>query len=138
MAAVVEAIGPLGKQPSSIRVLSIGTSYAVKHRADRLDTGGILRWVWSNSIVDIPFEGQSHAAIGQARLLIGHDNVYRINPVVPDGVLAMDRLDVPRLEAEAAHQSRIESPKINQLFLDHTAPIFEPEQLDSRSTKPPT
>lgn len=138
MAGVVEAIGPLGRRASSIRVLSIGTSYAVKQRPDLLDRGGIIRWVWSSSMVDIPFEGQSHAAIGQAQLLVGHDNVHRINPVVPDGVLAMDRLDLPRLEAEAAHQSRIESPKIEKLFLDHKAAPFTPEPLEPQSAKPST
>lgn len=136
MCAVVEAIGPLEIPRESIRVLSLGTSYTVKLRPEVLDTGGIARWVGTRAMIDLPFAAQSHAMIGQAQLLVGHENVRRVDPVVPDGVLELDRLDFPRLLAEAAHLSRNESPTIGSMFLGHKAPPFSPVPAEPSASVP--
>lgn len=123
MVGVTEAIGVLGVPISNIRVLSLGTTDPVCMPPEKLDEGGL--WTWKSEAVRVAFRGQSIGAVNQARLLLGKERVMRIDPIVPDGVFALDKLDVAGHLALAAHESRIAMSEVAP-FTRHKAADFEP------------
>lgn len=124
MVGVVEAMTLLGQPLSGISVLSLGTTDPVEEKPAGLGEGGMF--AWRNAAVDACFRGQSHGVQGQATLLLGPDRAVRLDPTVPAGVFALDRVAEERLLAEAAHVSRDFSPKFAKHFLDHKATPFKP------------
>lgn len=124
MLGIVEAMAVLGVPREKIHALSLGTTEPVKRRHDRLDKGGF--WQWKTDAADVIMGSQSVAATGQATLLLGEDNLLRINAKVPDGVFSLDRLTADKLIAAASHQSLHTAPDVQRRFLSHTAPPFVP------------
>lgn len=124
MVGVVEAISMLDVPLSAIRVLSLGTTNAVKGRPNKLDRGGL--WQWKTEVVDVIMRGQSIGAFTQAQHLLGRDKVVRMDPKVPDGLFTLDKLSEEELLGKAAHESRHFSPTFKQMFADHIAPEFKP------------
>lgn len=124
MVGIVEAVSMLNVSLDSIRVLSLGTTNEVKGRSKKLDHGGF--WQWKKEAVDVVLQGQSIGAFTQAQHLLGADNVLRVNPKVPDGLFALDKMSVEELLAKAAHESRILTSKFEEKFMDYTSPEFIP------------
>jgi patatin-like phospholipase/acyl hydrolase len=124
LVAITEAKGVLGVPLENIRVLSLGTTDPVQTGAETLDSGGL--WTWRRDAVRVAFRGQSIGATNQAKLLLGDQNVLRIDPVVPDGVFKLDQIDAARHLALAAHESRNAMPKIAVFMREHRATPFEP------------
>lgn len=124
MVAITEAKGLLGVPLENIRVLSLGTTDPIQTGADKLDAGGL--WTWRRDVVRVAFRGQSVGATNQAKLLLGDHNVLRVDPIVPDGVFALDLIDAERHMALAAHESRTAMPKIAAFVQEHQAAPFEP------------
>ena len=124
MVGIVEAISMLDVSLNSIRVLSLGTTNAVKGRSKSLDRGGI--WQWKSEAVDVIMRGQSIGAFTQAQHLLGKDKVVRLDPKVPDGLFELDKLSEKELLAKAAHESRNFSPQFKELFMGHSSPDFQP------------
>ncbi|MEV0827997.1 CBASS cGAMP-activated phospholipase [Nonomuraea rubra] len=124
MVALTEAVGPLNVPLKSIRVLSLGTTAEVRSRHRRLDRGGLLSW--AGGAVEILMRAQSESAAKQARHFVGKENVLRINPTVPTGAVALDKVDIQTLYGLAGHVSRDASPAVHRLFCDHRAPVFAP------------
>ncbi|MCF7961041.1 MAG: patatin-like phospholipase family protein [Pirellula sp.] len=123
MVGVVEALAMLNKPLSAISVLSIGTTDPIEEKPSGLTNGGML--AWRSAAVDACFRGQSHGVQGQAKLLLG-DRAVRLDPVVPAGVFALDRVAEARMLSEAAHVSRDFAPKFESQFLCHRAAQFTP------------
>lgn len=126
MVGIIEAASMLGVPLQAISVLSIGTSDEVVRRPGWLDWGGKLLWAKSVSAVDVIMRGQSLGAHKQAVHLLGEDRVRRLDPKVPDGMLALDRMTADELLAMAAHESRNFSPTFEKVFKPHRAARFEP------------
>ncbi len=126
MVGIVEALAVLNVPREAIRVLSIGTTSEAIYPSDRLDHGGKL--AWAKGSIDEAFQGQTSGALGQAKLILGADNVLRLNLMVPAGLHALDRAIPERLKSAAAHLSLHEGPRIKKMFLDHIAPPFIPEK----------
>lgn len=124
MVALTEAVGPLGKPLDEVRIFSLGTTTDHPRRSRRLDRGGVLPW--ARDAVEILMRAQSESAIKQARHFLSNDRVLRLNPTVPTGALAMDRVDADDLIGRAGHESRTASPSFTRGFADHTAPVFVP------------
>lgn len=124
MVAIVEAISMLGVPLSSISVLSLGTTNAVTRRPRTLDCGGL--WQWKSVGIDAALRGQSHGVQGQAQHLLGKDRVVRVDPIVPDGLFALDRLSERELLGEASHTSRHFTPTFTAKFRTHKAAPFTP------------
>ena len=98
MVGLTEAVSLLEIPLQDIRILSIGTSWELKHRPDDLDAAG--KWGWKNEIVDVMFRGQSHAAIKQAELLLNTPDTQRVLRVdfpVPEDTFGLDRVDLKRM-----------------------------------------
>lgn len=95
MGAVVDALACYDIRRNDIRVLSIGCGKFSKEITVRKANGG--NWHWRDTL-DYMSQLQSHNAIGQAGLLIGRQNITRMNPELSspismdDFVTAKDRL----------------------------------------------
>ena len=123
MVGIVEAISMFNVPLNSIRVLSVGTTNAIKGRPKTLDHGGI--WQWKNEVVNVILRGQSISAFTQAQHLLGKDKVVRIDPKVPDKLFELDKLSEKELLAKAAHESRKFSSDFKK-FISHFSPEFKP------------
>jgi len=127
MVGLTEAVSLLEIPLADICILSIGTSWELKHRSDDLDDAGA--WGWKSEIVDVMFRGQSHAAIKQAELLLNTPNqqrVLRLDFAVPEDTFGLDRVDLKRMLPKVEYVARHFGPKVQELFFDHSAPAFEP------------
>ena len=133
MVGVVEAISMLDVPLGAIRVLSLGTTNAVKGRSRKLDRGGL--WQWRTEAVDVIMRGQSIGAFTQAQHLLGRDKVVRMDPKVPDGLFALDKLSEEELLGKAAHESRHFLPQFKEEFAEHIAPEFRPLHVASGDYK---
>lgn len=122
--ALTEAVGPLGVPLDAIRVFSLGTTTDMRHRSRRLDRGGLLPW--ARDAVEVLMRAQSESATKQVRHFLGKDRVLRLNPMVPTGALALDKVDADALIGLAGHESRIASPSFTRCFADHTASGYVP------------
>lgn len=129
MVGIVEAVSMVGVPLESIAVLSLGTTNAVANKPSNLDQGGL--WQWKKTAIDVAMRGQSHGVQGQAQHLIGHDRAIRLDPVVPDGLFALDKLSEERLLGEAAHASRNFSPVFASKFQPHFATPFQPIRFNN-------
>jgi len=123
MVGIVEAISMFKVPLNAIRVLSLGTTNAIKGRPKILDYGGF--WQWKKEVVNVIMRGQSIAAFTQAQHLLGKDKVVRIDPKVPDKLFELDKLSEKELLAKAAHESRKFSPDFKK-FISHFSPEFKP------------
>jgi hypothetical protein len=124
MVGIVEAVSMLGVPLASIATLSIGTTNAVGNKPPSLDRGGL--WHWRQTAIDVAMRGQSHGVQGQALHLLTKERAIRLDPVVPDGLFALDKLTAERLLGEAAHASRHFAPMFAEKFMPHTAAQFVP------------
>jgi uncharacterized protein len=121
---VAEAVSMLNIPLNTIRVFSLGTTNEVKARPKWLDKGGLIQWALS--AVDVIMRGQSIGANTQAIHLLGKENILRIDPKVPDGLFALDRLKEDELLGKAAHESRHIIPFFKERFMGHIAESFKP------------
>lgn len=124
MVALTEAVGPLSVPLKAIRVFSLGTTIDVRSRHRRLDRGGILPW--ARDAVEVLMRAQSESATKQVKHFVGKANALRLNPTVPTGAVALDKVDTETLYGLAGHVSRDASPTVHRMFCDHRAPVFEP------------
>lgn len=132
MVALVESYGTLRIPLESTYILSIGTTDALNSRHRRLDESGMLGW--SKEAIDVVMRGQTIAARNQAKFLVGDENYYRLDPVVPASEFCLDGIDrTEELIAKAAHYSRVFAPTFSTRFATHTAEPFVP--LNSKETR---
>ncbi|MFH1926484.1 MAG: CBASS cGAMP-activated phospholipase [Chloroflexota bacterium] len=124
MVGITEAVSLLGQPLDSIRIFSLGTTDVCKGRSGKLDTGGFLQW--RKDGLEVVMRGQSVGTHTQAMHLVGPENVHRLDPRVPDGLFALDKLSKEGLISKAAHESRHFAPKFTEVFADHRAPEFNP------------
>ncbi len=125
MIGVVEAISFLGISLEQIRILSLGTTDQVVHRPENLNRGGL--WQWKKQAIQVALRGQSMGVNAQISLLLGEDNVLRVDPKVPDQLFELDKLSEKDLLSKAASFSRSVVPLFKNKFMDHKADPFEPE-----------
>ena len=121
---IAEAVSMLEVPINTIRIFSMGTTDELKARSKKLDNGGLIQWALS--AVDVIMRGQSIGANTQAVHLLGVENVFRIDPKVPDGLFKLDCLKEDELLGKAAHESRNLSPFFKEKFMDHISEKFEP------------
>ncbi len=124
MIGIAEAVSTLGQSLENIWILSLGTTDEVKGRPKSLDSGGF--WQWRKASVDVILQGQSRGSLTQAQHLLGKDKVFRLDPKVPAGLFALDKLSEKDLLGKAAHESRHFAPQFKEIFMNHKAPEFTP------------
>ena len=131
--AVVEAIGVLGWPKDSLRVLSLGcTSEPFDAGKARFLPRGL--GYWALRIVDLFMTAQSSSPLGTAHVLLGHDDVLRIDPPVPSGRYGLDtHKGTKSLRGLGYSEARDALPEIRRMFIEEgQAEQFEPyKQLGS-------
>ena len=127
--AVVEAIAMLDWPRDSLHVLSLGCldeAYSVR------------KWVGigtlGSKIVKLFMDGQSHGAMGVAKLLTGHEHereaIHRINHTVPLNAFKMDDARVIQDLKGLGHSfARDRYPVLKPVFFNAPADTFSPIYL---------
>lgn len=123
MIALVEAVGTCAVPLDALHVFSLGTTTEARHRSRRLDRGGMVQW--GRDAVDVILRAQSISANNQVHHLTSPQRLLRLNPVVPAGLTALDKVDADDLIGWASHLSRSAGPRFRE-FLEHRAPRFAP------------
>lgn len=124
--AVVEAIAVLGWPSESLHVLSLGCldeSYTLSKRAGVGTLG--------SKVIKLFMDGQSHSAMGIAKLLTGHEHertaIHRINHTVPYNTYKMDDARVIQdLKGLGFSLARDRQPVLHPVFFGRPADAFEP------------
>ncbi len=124
MVGLVEGISLFNRSLDKIKILSLGTTDPIKGRTDSLNSGGRIQWCFD--AVDIVMRGQSIGVINQIQHLLGEQNFLRVDVNVPDKVFQLDKISGEKLLSHASDESRFQTPKIKELFVDHIAPEFKP------------
>ena len=124
--SVVEAITLLDWSRDSLKVLSLGcTTEPLNVNWGRNSSLG--RLYWATKFVDVFMHAQSHASLGTAKLLAGHENVIRIDPPVARGKFSLDKAsEIPSLKGLGESQAREALPKLREIFLGNHAEQFVP------------
>ncbi|MGW4533763.1 CBASS cGAMP-activated phospholipase [Nocardia sp. NPDC004340] len=124
--AAVEALGVLDWSKGDVRLLSVGcTDSPLNAGANRKSRLGLN--YWATRLVSVMMAGQSSGSIGAAMLLLGHDNVKRISPIVNNGRFKLDRTsDIEALRALGASEARTQLPLIREMFFTQAAEPFVP------------
>jgi hypothetical protein len=120
--AMVEAIGVLGWDPHTTRLLSLGCGDEVVV-AD--PEAGIVQL--GRGVIDLMMQGQSFGALGTAKLLAGEHNIHRINPTVPKGLFSLDdTTKIDRLTGLGFECARDALPTLRREFLVASKEAFVP------------
>ena len=123
--ATVEALGVLKWAPGDVWLLSLSCTRSSLDMslATSYSTGKLY---WGAKLLDFIGAGQSSAATGTAQLLLGHEKVFRIEPVVAEGRFPLDKhSEVEALAGLGATEARKAAPALAPFF-DATADPFEP------------
>uniref|UniRef100_UPI00402BA94F CBASS cGAMP-activated phospholipase n=1 Tax=Methylomonas sp. PHL2-19 TaxID=3438878 RepID=UPI00402BA94F len=124
--AVVEAITMLGWPGDSLQVLSLGCLE---------ETYTIRKWAGigtlGSKVIKLFMDGQSHGAMGIAKLLTGHEHertaIHRINHTVPYSAYKMDDTRVIQdLKGLGYSFARDRHPVLDPVFFSQPAELFTP------------
>lgn len=126
--AVIEAIAVLDWPRDQLQVLSLGcTSTPLDSAAGSSQRKKLGELYWAEQLVNVVMAGQSTTALGQAELLIGKNNITRINPTMPPGRFALDSVnEIQKLVGLGDNIAREALPDLRKSFLNERAEPFEP------------
>lgn len=124
--AVVEAVTLLGWHPSDLRILSLGCLDEVYMLPESPGVAGL-----GLKVLNLYADGQSHGALGMAKLLTGHpydgDRIYRFSPSVPSGFFSLDgTTKIGRLKGIGMSEARKAKPHLTPVFFTEPADAFVP------------
>ena len=123
MNALVDALSCFELDREDVRILSLGCGQARYSISERQRKGGVLDW---RGIFDVASRAQSHDAIGQAGLLIGRQNLMRVDAPDADNLIGLD--DFNRASVELPGMARTITDTagagIRQMFLLNEARPF--------------
>jgi patatin-like phospholipase/acyl hydrolase len=125
MNAVTDALACFDISRPQILVLSLGCGEtAFKVNAARA-AGGLLQW---KDVIRAAMRAQSHNALGQSWLLVGKENVVRLDAPESNTPIPMDDHKRAREELPAMARSLVEAAghQIQSMFLTDMAMPFEP------------
>jgi predicted acylesterase/phospholipase RssA len=128
-AAVVEAVGILKWPADRLKVLSIGTIADVKAPP---------RWSgklpMAAHVTRLFMAGQSHSALGTAKILTGdgHDHraIWRVDQFAPSGRYTLDNAArIAEMKSRAVAEAREQIPELRRHFFDRPVEKFIPCHL---------
>jgi uncharacterized protein len=124
--AAIEAVTILEWPSQDIRILSIGcTQEPPNIKLARRFKMGALYWARKGS--EAFMAGQASGSLGMAQHLVGHQNVFRINPQVPAGMYDLDALkELKSLLGRGHSEARDAIPILKPIFFIEPAEPFEP------------
>ena len=108
-----------------VRILSLGTGESTFTVDERARNGGIKDWAFLRSF-NAAARAQSRNALGQAYLLVGKNNVTRIDVPESEAPIAMDDVKRSVRELPMVARSFVEGAghHIKLVFLDDTVEKF--------------
>ena len=123
--SVVEAMTVLDWPRDSLKVLSLGcTTEPLNVKWGRRIPLGLS--YWAPKLLDVFMHGQSHGSLGTAKLLAGHDNVIRIDPVMHRRRFNLDGTkEIPSLKGLGESEARQALPELRKIFLDKPVEPFD-------------
>ena len=122
--AVTEALGCLGQPQDCIAALRVGTTTEAV-RKDRYPEN--LRAIGLDAVslfAEIMMRGQSQAASGGVRQLLGPDRFVEVDPVVAPTDYRLDRLSEDLIGMAKASFRKTVSELGDKHFLEHQATVF--------------
>jgi hypothetical protein len=124
--AVVEAITLLGWHPSDLRVLSLGCLDEVYMVPEAPGIAGL-----GLKALNLYADGQSHGALGMAKLLTGHpydgERIFRYSPTVPSGLFSLDdTTKIAKLKGLGMSTARRAKSHLTPIFFTKAADPFVP------------
>lgn len=130
-AAAVEAIGLLEWTKGDIQLLGIGCTQAPLNIVDQTNFLGHGIAYWASRAMGVVIAAQSSSSIGTAQLLLGHENVHRISPIVSNGRFSLDgHSKITSLRALGSTHARSEFPKLEIQFFSEKATKFSPQRMN--------
>ena len=124
--SVVEAITLLDWPRNSLKVLSLGctTEPLDVNLARRIPLG---KSYWVSKLINVFMHAQSHASLGTAQLLAGHNNIIRIDQDVSQGKFDLDRTkEIDSLKGLGDFKARQVLGELREFFLGDHAEQFVP------------
>jgi patatin-like phospholipase/acyl hydrolase len=124
--AAVEAVGLLGWPADRLKILSVGTINDV--RAQPKWKGKLPM---ASSVARLFMAGQSHSALGAAKIITGdgHDHraIWRIDQTAPAGRYTMDdAARIAEMKDRGFTEAREQLPELRRHFFDREADPFTP------------
>jgi hypothetical protein len=127
MNALVDALACFDVQRDDVRILSLGTGEATFTLDESVRNGGARHWAFLRAF-KAAGRAQCKNALGQAYLLVGKNNVLRIDPPESDTLIPLD--DTRRALSELPHAARSlaegSGHQVEALFFQDAAKAFEP------------
>lgn len=129
LVAAFEAIYVLSQQPQDVHILSLGctgetTDISVAHG----NRGGL--WKWRKAGIEMVLKGQSESAVNMTRLMIGIEQVVRIQPIFRSGRFLLDDYTAAsELEGLGKTEARKALPRISSTFLRDKVEPFTPSHI---------
>lgn len=125
MNALVDALACFDIAREDVRILSLGTGESTFTVDERARNGGIKDWAFMR-FFNAAARAQSRNALGQAYLLVGKNNVTRIDVPESDTPIAMDDVQRSVRELPMVARSLIEGAghHIERVFLDGAVEQF--------------
>lgn len=123
--SAVEAVGVLGWPKDEVKILSVGcTTEPINIKLARYLPMG--KAYWGFRAVNLFMHAQSSASQGATQLLIGKDNLVRVDPVVANGKFGLDvTSEIASLKGLGEAEAREAMPSITNFFAEK-AEKFEP------------
>jgi hypothetical protein len=124
--AAIEAVGMLNWPPARLKILSIGTINDV--RAPPRWKGKLPM---ASSVARLFMAGQSHSALGTAKIITGdghdHKAIWRVDQVAPAGRYTLDGAErIAEMKNRGFTEAREQSPELRRHFFDGEAEPFVP------------
>jgi hypothetical protein len=129
MIALTEALASFEVTREQIRILSLGCGEGLYSVAgSKLNWGGMFQW---RDVISAAMRLQSQNALGQAGLLIGPENMIRVEPPPELGLIELDdwRMAVERLPPAATTALDSLGPQIAARLLHSPAEPYSPTLL---------
>lgn len=125
MNALVDALACFDVAREDVRILSLGTGESTFTVDERARLGGIKEWAFLRSF-NAAARAQSRNALGQAYLLVGKNNVTRIDVPESDAPIAMDDVQRSVRELPMVARSLVEGAghHLERVFLDGAVEKF--------------
>jgi uncharacterized protein len=130
MNAVVDALACYDIDRRQIRVLTLGCGETSFRVDEKLARGGLFRW---RNVIKAAMRAQSLNALGQTFLLVGKDQVVRLDAPESPTPIALDDFRRAREELPAMARSLIEGAgrEVERMFLREPAEHYAPCPLAS-------
>jgi patatin-like phospholipase/acyl hydrolase len=125
MNAVADALSCYSLERRQIQILSLGCGETAFEVTPKRSAGGLIRW---KDVISAAMRAQSKNALGQAYLLVGKDQVMRLDAPQSDNPIELDNFLRARDELPVMARSLVEASgqQIARTFLKKLASKFQP------------